>query len=211
MLQNSENTNKPRFVAQSIISKYNLEKQISIYFDEILKYNQKVNIVSRETILEDLMAIAADSLIPFEFIPPPEGNIFDIGPGAGFPSVVIMIAFPNLQGWLIERTGKKVAFLKQIVRQLKLSANIEKSNFIEIGTEAASRSFDFGFMKLVRPDSKLLQTAFDILKPAGKFIYYSDIKNSSANIPGNIKFQRYKYFLDKSNRLRTITVFSKTS
>ncbi len=210
-MQNSKNTNIPGFAAKSIISKYNLENKIEIYFQEILDYNKNVNIVSRETSYDDLLAIGADSLIPFEFLPPPAGRIFDIGPGAGFPSVMVLMAFPDLRGILIERTKKKTVFLRRIIDLLDLKSEIMDSNFVDVGSKIDSSSFDIGFMKLVRPDTKLLESAFDLLKPAGKFIYYSDIDDISIKIPANIEIQRYKYILDKSNRLRTITVFSKMS
>ncbi len=208
---NSKNTNSSEFNARSIISKYKIENKIEDYFHEILKYNKKINIVSRETTLDDLLMIAADSLIPFEFMLTPSGKIFDIGPGAGFPSIVVLLAFPDLQGFLIERTKKKTAFLQRVIELLKLKAEIIDANFVEIGSRLALSSFDIGLMKLVRPDMKLLNNAFDLLKPSGKFVYYSDFDETSIKTLPNVQVKKYKYFLDKSNRLRTITVFTRNS
>ncbi len=208
-MYNSKNTNSPEFNARSIISKYNLESKIGPYFHEILEYNKKINIVSRETSRDDLLTIAADSLIPFEFILPPSGKIFDIGSGAGFPSIVVLLAFPDLHGFLIERTKKKTAFLRKIIDLLKLKAEIMDINFVEIEFQITSLHFDIGLMKLVRPNMKLLKNAFDLLIPSGRFVYYSDFDETSINMPSNVEIKKYKYFLDKSNRIRTITVFNK--
>jgi len=206
----SQKPNKPfYFESRAIISKYGIEKKIDTYLEQILDFNRKINLVSRETSSENLMKIAADSLIPFEFIPKPTGKIFDIGPGAGFPSIVIMLAFPYLKGLLIERTGKKANFLQKTIDRYALNAEVKSINFIEIEHDI-DFSFDFGFMKLVRIDNNILNRALRLLRPEGRFIYYSDINNISLDIHDKIKVQRLDYYLDKSD-LRTITVFSHNS
>jgi 16S rRNA (guanine527-N7)-methyltransferase len=60
-----------------------------------------------------------DSLIPVPYLPC-EGNLVDIGSGAGFPAIIIKIAKPNLKIRLIESNGKKVSFLRYVIHVLKL-------------------------------------------------------------------------------------------
>jgi 16S rRNA (guanine527-N7)-methyltransferase len=67
-----------------------------------------------------------DSIIPVPYIPT-EGNIIDIGSGAGFPAILIKIAKPDLKIRLIEANGKKVSFLRYVIHLLKLK-NIEPFN-----------------------------------------------------------------------------------
>jgi 16S rRNA (guanine527-N7)-methyltransferase len=52
---------------------------------------------------------------------PKEGRLLDIGSGGGFPAIPIKICNPNLHVQLLEPNSKKVAFLKHIVRMLKLN------------------------------------------------------------------------------------------
>lgn len=47
-------------------------------------------------------------------------RLVDIGSGAGFPGLVLKIARPDLQVTLIEATGKKVAFLQDVIAALTL-------------------------------------------------------------------------------------------
>ena len=209
-MNDSDITSPPHFSSDSIISKYGLSDKIYRYLREILLYNEKINIVSRETSPDDLKSIAADSLVPFEFIPTPTGHLFDIGPGAGFPAIVVLMAFPDLRGLLIERTQKKIEFLRNMLDMFGLDADIIHADFAEAISRIDPASFDTGLMKLVRPDSKMIRHVLDILKPAGWFVYYSDLDERSVKILSDFKINKYKYFLDKSNRARTITVLTKT-
>jgi 16S rRNA (guanine527-N7)-methyltransferase len=60
-----------------------------------------------------------DSLIPVSCLPS-EGNLVDIGSGAGFPAIIIKIAKPDLRIRLIEANGKKISFLRYVTHLLKL-------------------------------------------------------------------------------------------
>jgi 16S rRNA (guanine527-N7)-methyltransferase len=60
-----------------------------------------------------------DSLIPAPFLPV-EGKMLDVGSGAGFPGVPLKIHCPRLHIHLLESNSRKAAFLRQIIRLLKL-------------------------------------------------------------------------------------------
>jgi len=210
-LTDSNITSPPYFSSDLIIAKYGINDKIESYLQEILLYNEKVNLVSRETSIEDLKTIAVDSLVPFEFAPSPDGHIFDIGPGAGFPSIVVLLAFPDLCGLLIERTQKKIVFLRKTIDIFRLDAEIIHADFAEAKRNIKFSSFNTGLMKLVRPDPNLLQNVADILKPGGFFIYYADLNDKTIVIPARLEMKKYKYFLDKHNQVRTITILKKTS
>jgi 16S rRNA (guanine527-N7)-methyltransferase len=48
-------------------------------------------------------------------------QMIDVGTGAGFPGVPLAIAFPNIHMTLMEATGKKVAFLQDVIAVLGLA------------------------------------------------------------------------------------------
>ena len=208
-MEDKQFSKTPLFTSRAITSRYGLEDRLSSYLRLILEHNQKINLVSRETSFQDLIGIAADSLVPFEFLDAPSGRIFDIGPGAGFPSLVIALAFPGVECVLIERTKKKAAFLVRIVDLLGLAAEVIDADFVEASSRLQPSSFDYGFLKLVRPDRKLLHRALGLLTSSGRFIYFGGPERTGADFTGGLELERFDYYLDDCEQLRTITAISK--
>ena len=195
------------FKTREIIDKYDSNK-IRQYIDLILEYNQKVNIVSRETSVDDLLRIAADCLVPFEYIKPLSGKFFDIGPGGGFPSIILLLAFPSLSGTLIERTGKKAVFLNEVINRFGLDASVINRDFIEASGKLTPGSFDGAVMKLVRPEERIFRKIASLIGKNGRFIYYGSPKNIDFKLPARFSALSYDYYLDDTERLRSITIFS---
>ena len=92
---------------------------IGIYLDELWEWNQKVNLTGISTRDRMLTELFLDSLIPAPFLPA-EGRMLDVGSGAGFPGIPLKIYFPRFQTHLLEINSKRVSFLKQVIRLLKL-------------------------------------------------------------------------------------------
>ena len=105
------------------------EKQINQYktYAELLKeWNEKMNLTAITEFEEVLDKHFYDSLLP-SFSSSIQGTLCDVGSGAGFPSIPLKIAYPELNIVIIEPLGKRVTFLKEVVRVLKLE-NVECMN-----------------------------------------------------------------------------------
>jgi len=201
----------PSFDSDSILRKYIDINDLEKYFDQLLKINKKINLVSRETSLEDLRIISADCLIPFEFISPPSGTFFDIGTGAGFPSIVILMAFSNLRGTIIERTRKKAGFVRSIVHQFDLKAEVLDYDLTEIFARLDTGSYDYGFMKLVRLDKNIMRMTDELLSDNGRFIYYSNFNAQRLAVPSSITIDQYSYYLNNDDNLKKVSIFSRNA
>lgn len=199
----------PLFHSEDIIAKYNIKDAVNGYINTVLDYNKKVNIVSRETSVPDLLKIAADCLVPLEFVMLPQGRFFDIGSGGGFPAIVLLLAVAGLEATLFERTGKKAVFLCDFIKQSHLPAEVVDLDFAEAVRRLESGSFDFGTIKLVRPDRKIFRSAGSLLRPGGRLIYYASADKISSDVPGSFDRVIHNYYLDDIKQLRAITYFSK--
>jgi 16S rRNA (guanine527-N7)-methyltransferase len=92
---------------------------LGIHLDELWEWNKKTNLTglsSRNKIIKELML---DSMIPSVFLPD-RGRLLDIGSGAGFPGIPLIICKPGLTAHFLEPTSKKTSFLKQTIRLTKL-------------------------------------------------------------------------------------------
>ena len=90
-----------------------------IYLDELWAWNRRMNLTGlshRERMVYELFL---DSLIPAPHLAE-TGRLLDVGSGAGFPGVPLKICKPQIKAHLLEANSKKVSFLKQVIRLLKL-------------------------------------------------------------------------------------------
>tara|TARA_R110001592_G_scaffold361794_1_gene673681 strand:+ start:933 stop:1580 length:648 start_codon:yes stop_codon:yes gene_type:complete len=71
--------------------------------------------------LEDLHIVDSFSLVdPVSSVVPVGGMVLDIGSGGGFPAIPMAIALPDRYFTLMERSAKKVSFLRKVMGALKL-------------------------------------------------------------------------------------------
>jgi 16S rRNA (guanine527-N7)-methyltransferase len=87
--------------------------------NELLKWNAKVNLTAITAPEEVLEKHFLDSLA---VLPEVEGatSLVDLGAGAGFPSLPLKLARPELTVTLVDAVGKKVGFLKAAIAALGL-------------------------------------------------------------------------------------------
>jgi 16S rRNA (guanine527-N7)-methyltransferase len=95
----------------------------SIHATELIKWNRKMNLTSITQPGDIAVKHFLDSLPPAQIIPQ-NARLLDIGSGGGFPGIPLKILKPSISVLLIDGVRKKVNFLKQIIRILKLE-NIE--------------------------------------------------------------------------------------
>jgi 16S rRNA (guanine527-N7)-methyltransferase len=98
----------------------------------------------------------------------------DIGTGAGFPGVLMAIAHPTWQVTLLDSTRKKINFLQEAVRSLKL-ANIRMlvDRVEQVGHHPSHREFyDVATIRAVASASVCAEYALPLLKVGGVAVLY---------------------------------------
>jgi 16S rRNA (guanine527-N7)-methyltransferase len=94
-------------------------RAFSLYLDELVRWNEKINLTAVRTEKSITLKHFIDSLSACPYLPA-SGRVLDIGSGAGFPGIPITIARPSLRVTLIDSVQKKVAFQRHILRTLGL-------------------------------------------------------------------------------------------
>ena len=95
--------------------------KLSKYHDLVIKWQKSINLISNNDIANIWERHIIDSLKLLPFLPK-DKNIVDIGSGGGFPSIILAIS--GYKVTLIESDKKKTIFLSEVIRELKLDANI---------------------------------------------------------------------------------------
>lgn len=94
--------------------------QLDAFRTELLRFNQRHNLISRETEADfeerHLVHSLALTRKPF-----PEGStVVDWGTGGGLPAIPLAIAFPEVTVHAVDAVGKKVQAVRAVARRLGL-------------------------------------------------------------------------------------------
>lgn len=98
-------------------------KQVSLYADEILRFNKAINLISPSTIAKVESTHIADGILGSRIIYPrlnPAEILYDFGSGNGIPGVIFAILYPALKVSAVDRDVRKGEFLKHLKTVLAL-------------------------------------------------------------------------------------------
>src|SRR5437764_9179811 len=93
---------------------------LATYKRELLKWNEKINLIGPEA-REHLDDHIAEAVRAAEILKP-SGDVLDFGSGGGLPAIPMAIVSPAARFHLVEADQKKWAFLKHVVRECGLTA-----------------------------------------------------------------------------------------
>ena len=108
---------------------------LNTYETMLIDANKRLNLIGNSTIDKIWNRHFLDSAQVIDFIDKNDKSLVDIGSGAGFPGLIIAIIAKDrkisLKIRLIEKSPKKVKFLKEIINKLKLNVEVFNQNILE--------------------------------------------------------------------------------
>ena len=108
---------------------------LKIYEAILIKANKTFNLVGKSTIENIWSRHFLDSVQVIDFIDKNDKTLVDIGSGAGFPGLVLAITLKDrkipLKIKLIDKSPKKVKFLKDLINKLQLDVEVINQNILE--------------------------------------------------------------------------------
>jgi len=93
--------------------------QLASYLDLLAKWNRVYNLTAIQDEAKLVSHHVLDSLAVVNHLP--DGNVLDVGSGAGLPGIPIAISCPGRAVTLLDSNHKKGAFLKQAVVELGIA------------------------------------------------------------------------------------------
>ena len=144
--------------------------QLKIFFEKLVKYNQKTNLTRIINKEEVYLKHFYDSLTILKIIDLNEKiNLLDIGSGAGFPGIVLKIFYPNLDITLLDSNNKKTDWLKYISDILDLKINIVHDR-VENFAKTNLNSYDIVTSRAVANLRVLSELSLPLVKKNGFFV-----------------------------------------
>jgi len=145
--------------------------EFALYLGELVKWNKKLNLTSLKTETEIVIKHFLDSLTPLAHIG--MGSfVMDLGSGAGLPGIPMKIARPDLRIILLEARGRRVAFLNNVIRALKLknARAIQQRADSEGFRDVMGGHLDVVVARAFGETGEVLELGAPYLKPGGSMI-----------------------------------------
>jgi len=144
--------------------------QFETYKKNLLDWNQRMNLTAITDDEGVWQKHFADSLTLLSFLPEKDISLIDVGSGAGFPGLPLKIIRPDISVILLDSLRKRIFFLEDTVRLLKLD-NIDCIHArAEDFQKVTGDSFDVCVSRAVARLDKLCAWCLPFVKPGGVFL-----------------------------------------
>ncbi len=184
-------------------------EMMELYISEIELWNTKYKLVSAggealivRHILDSLSAVPVLNNLSFS-------TAADVGSGAGLPGIPLAVFFPEVKFSLIERSGRRSGFLRNVISLLNIGNRVQ---VVESGIEQVSKGYDLVLFRAFRKLADYYMELDRITLPKGFLFAYKgkliSIKKeiNGLNIPVNIEIIPAKVpFLDEERNFLVFT------
>ena len=138
----------------------------------LVRWNNHINLTAITEPDEIVIKHFVDSLSIFSAIDLPHGaSVIDVGCGAGFPGLPLLIARPDLDLTFLDSVGKKLSFIKEVMRYNGLMGDVVHDRAENIGLNVKYReSFDFAVTRAVAPLNMLAEYCLPLVKVGGMYV-----------------------------------------
>lgn len=151
------------------LSQNKADKLLKLY-EFLVEYNQNVNLTAITDFEEVVVKHFIDSVLPFSMIDIKENSSFiDVGTGAGFPSIPLLIVRPDLKGTLLEALNKRCVFLEKACDLTEVDAKVVHGRAEDYAKEKRE-AFDFATARAVAAMPVLCEYCIPYVKTGGRFI-----------------------------------------
>lgn len=161
--------------------------KLTLYYDLLERWNRKINLTALDDPDEAIDRLLLEPLLAARHLPASVPLfLMDVGSGGGSPALPLAImAGARTRLTMVEVKTRKSAFLREAVRQLEVSAQVENSRFEELLTrpELHERS-DSMSIRAVRIEPKVLMTLQAFLKANASLLLFRG--PSGPDEPANI-------------------------
>ena len=189
-----------------------MQTQLQTYCDFLREENEKYNLTAITEPAEIYVKHFADSILGSVAIPQ-NATLCDVGSGAGFRSLPLKIARPDVQVTLVDSLEKRINFTKTLCGKLNIEADFFHDR-AEDFAKTHSEQFDVATARAVAALPILLEYVAQIVKIGGIALAYKtdeselSTANNACNVLG-LKFETSHKFVLPDGSNRCLLVFRK--
>lgn len=155
----------------------NISNKLYEYYELLIEANSYMNLTAITEPEDVFIKHFADSLtllrVIKDFNLKPNFSIIDIGCGAGFPSIPLKIAMPEIKLTSIDSTGKKIEFIHNCIEKLQLKGAVAiKVRAEELAHSRYREHFDVAVSRAVARLSILAEYGIPLIRTNGFMVAY---------------------------------------
>lgn len=153
------------------LDEYALDR-FDTYAERLVRWNNHINLTAITQPDDIVVKHFADSLYILKHIDIKRGqSIVDIGSGAGFPALPLLIANPEIEVNFVDSVGKKLGFIKDVLRTNGLFGTVTHNRAEEVGKQWEFREYyDYATARAVAPLNILCEYCLPLVKIGGLFV-----------------------------------------
>lgn len=162
-------------------------EQFAVLYEFMVGYNRNVNLTSITEFEDVVIKHFIDSVLPFTMIGIGDGASFiDVGTGAGFPSLPLLIMFPSLKGTLCDSLGKRCAYLELALGKIGANAEVIHARGEELGRKRRSL-YDLATARAVAALPVLTELCLPFVREGGSFIALKSVNEDAGAADSAVK------------------------
>lgn len=194
------------------------EQKFRSLFEFMVEYNKNVNLTSITEYEDVVLKHFIDSILPFSMLGIRGGETFiDVGTGAGFPALPLLIYYPNLTGTLCDSLAKRCTYLELACEKIGVKAEIVHARSEELG-RVRREQYDIAAARAVAAMPVLTELCLPFVKVGGSFIALKSVnedigaaENAIRTLGGQLeKTEDYKLPNGDGRRVAVVRKISQT-
>ena len=155
------------------------------YYAMLADWNTRVNLTAITEPEDVAKKHFLDSLAAAPYLKP-NASVADVGTGAGFPGLPLLILRPDLKVTLMDSLQKRLVFLEAVCKELNLTAELVHARAEDAGQNPKYREkFDVALTRAVSALPVLCELTLPLVKVGGTSIAYKGDSAEELAASGN--------------------------
>ena len=187
-----------RHIKDEVLQKLNVSREslirLETYVELLLAWQEKINLIGPSTVENVWGRHVLDGLQLLPYLQDRAGAVADLGSGAGIPGLMIALG-GDLRVELYESNGKKVAFLREAIRQTKANAEVHQIRLETLEDHLPAKLPRYVTARALAPLGQLLNLAQPFLSrgASGFFHKGQDVDSELTEATKNWKIGAIKH------------------
>lgn len=175
-----------------------LLQALAAYVGLLMRWNRRINLTALTDDDRGIDRLVIEPLAAAQRLTGSGVSITDIGSGGGSPAVPMKLAAPAASLRMVESKTRKAAFLREVVRQLRLERTVVEACRYEALTARGDllEASDVVTVRAVRIGSRTLQRIGPLVKPGGAVFLFGTQADLGAEVPPPLRVDATYPLLD---------------